>query len=85
MATFRKRNNKWHVQIRRKHHPSMTKTFLSKKVAQKWIRGTESKIDQGCLIQSNAHSSITLKQLILRYMVEVLVKKKSCCNEMIIL
>ena len=85
MATFRKRNNKWHVQIRRKHHPSMTKTFLSKKVAQKWIRETESKIDQGCLIQSNAHSSITLKQLILRYMEEVLVKKKSCFNEMIIL
>ena len=85
MATIRKRNYKWHVQIRRKHHNSITKTFLSNMVAQKWIRETESKIDQGCLTKSNVYSSVTFKQLILRYMQEELVKKKSCYNETITL
>ena len=85
MATIRKRNYKWHVQVRRKHHLSITKTFISKGVAQKWIRETESKIDQGCLTQSNVDSSVTFKQLILRYMQEELIKKKSCYNETITL
>ena len=85
MATIRKRNYKWHVQVRRKHHPSITKTFISKGVAQKWIRETESKIDQGCLTQSNVNISVTFKQLILRYMQEELIKKKSCYNETITL
>ena len=30
MATFRRRNDKWHVQIRRKDYPSQTKSFQLK-------------------------------------------------------
>ena len=30
MATFRKRNDKWHVQVRRAGHPSQSKSFISK-------------------------------------------------------
>jgi len=35
MATIRKRNGKWHVQIRRYGYPSQNKTFISKKTAEK--------------------------------------------------
>ena len=37
MATLRKRNGKWHVQIRRNGYPSQNKTFISKKTAEKWM------------------------------------------------
>ena len=85
MATLRKRNDKWHVQIRRKDYPSQTKSFTSKKTAEKWIRETENRIDQGYLHQSTAKLSMTLKELIIRYIADVLVKKRGCLNEAIIL
>ena len=85
MATLRKRNDKWHVQIRRKDHPSRTKSFISKKTAEKWVRETENRIDQGYLHQSATKLSLTLKELIIRYVADVLVKKRGCVNETIIL
>ena len=85
MATLRKRKDKWHVQIRRKDYPSQTKSFISKKTAEKWIRETENRIDQGYLHQSPEKLSLTLKELIIRYIESVLVKKRGCVNETIIL
>jgi len=85
MATLRKRNDKWHVQIRRKDYPSQTKSFTSKKIALRWIRETENRIDQGSLHQSTTTLSVTLKELIIRYIADVLVKKRGCVNETIIL
>ena len=85
MATLRKRNDKWHVQIRRKDYPSQTKSFISKKTAEKWIRETENRIDKGYLHQSSEKLSLTLKELIIRYIANVLVKKRGCVNETIIL
>ena len=38
MGTLRRRNNKWHVQIRRKHYPSQTNTFNNKLAAVRWVR-----------------------------------------------
>ena len=76
MATVRKRNNKWHVQIRRKDYPSQTKSFTSKKIALRWIRETENKIDGGYIIQKNSTTNVSLRQLIHRYIKEVLPKKK---------
>jgi len=46
MGTLRRRNNKWHVQIRRKHYPSQTRTFNNKLAALRWIRNTEVKLEQ---------------------------------------
>ena len=85
MATLRKRNDKWHVQIRRKDYPSQTKSFISKKTAERWIRETENRIDQGYLHQSTTKLNRTLKELIFRYIESVLVKKRGCVNETIIL
>ena len=56
MATLRKRNDKWLVQIRRKDYPSQTKSFVLKKIAEKWIRKTENRIDKGYCIKALKNS-----------------------------
>ena len=81
MASIRKRNNKWQVQIRRKYYPLISRSFRTKTLAVKWIRETETKIDQGCLTQSSINNNFTLKQLIQRYMREELIKKRNGSNE----
>ena len=85
MATFRRRNDKWHVQIRRKDYPSQTKSFISKKSAERWVRETENRIDQGYLNQRATKLSCTLKELIFKYIENVILKKRGCVNETIIL
>ena len=49
MAAFRKRKDKWHVQIRKSGTTPLTKTFTHKKDAQQWANEIERKID-GCTI-----------------------------------
>ena len=85
MATFRKRNGKWHVQIRVKDYPSQTRTFISKKNAARWAREIENKIDQGNLFQSTTNRKITLRELAHRYIKEVLIHKRGKINETVIL
>ena len=85
MATLRKRNDKWHVQIRRKDYPFQTKSFISKKTAERWFRETENRIDQGYINHSTVKLTHMLKELIIRYIADVLVKKRGCVNETIIL
>jgi integrase len=47
MATFRRRGNKWHVQVRRRGALAATKSFASKLDAQIWARDLERQIDLG--------------------------------------
>ena len=49
MASIRKRNNKWQVQVRKKNYPLITQTFQSKQLALRWARKEESKFDDGYL------------------------------------
>jgi integrase len=53
MATYRKRGDKWHIQIRRTGHPNLTKTFDRKIDADRWVRRTERQIDVGELLISD--------------------------------
>jgi hypothetical protein len=41
MAAFRKRKDKWHVQIRKLGTAPLTKTFTHKKDAQQWANEIE--------------------------------------------
>ncbi len=50
MANFRKRNNGWQAQIRKKGLPSITKTFTQRKDALAWANTIESEIDRGIYI-----------------------------------
>ena len=42
MASIRRRNGRYHVQIRKNGYPSVTKTFIHLKTAQKWASGVEA-------------------------------------------
>ena len=83
MASFRRRNSKWQVQIRRKNFPLLTQTFQSKQLARRWVRKQEAKLDDGYYVVNNKHCS--LKELIYRYIEEILPKKRVGINEAIIL
>ena len=68
MATYRKRNNKWHVQVRRAGHPSQSKSFISKTDAHKWVRQIEGEMDKAILpVDTRILEQLTLADLIKRY------------------
>ena len=74
MAGYRKRNGKWEVRIRRNNSKNLSKTFINKEDAQRWAREQESKLDKGIFEDLTAANNILLKDLINRYIKEVVVK-----------
>jgi len=86
MATFRKRNGKWQVQIRRSDHPPLSRSFISKEDARIWSRDIESRIDRGENLIWQAYSKVnTFGDLITKYMIEVSPHKRSGKTELIVL
>ena len=69
MATFRKRNGKWHVQIRKAGCPQITKSFTQKKDAQLWANKLELKIE--------AHGSIPIYEDHLKTLGDILSRYKN--------
>ncbi len=86
MASIRKRTGKWQVQIRRKGHPLISRSFFKKTDAEEWARHTETLLDRGDLPASpRALDGHTLRGIIERYRDEVSVKKLSHNTEKYIL
>lgn len=81
MATIRKIRGKWQAIIRKKNHPHIAKTFISKHEADRWARESELKIERGLYRDLDEAHRTTLKELLQRYANEVSVKKKSAKNE----
>ena len=82
MATIRKRNGKWHVQVRRAGHPNQTKTFLSKPDAQKWGRLLEAELDKAVLpYDPKQLEQITVADLLTRYRDTVTPDKRGAASE----
>ena len=82
MASFRKRNGRWQVQVRRKGSPSVSRTFQSKADARVWARMMEAKIDADELPTNHRDlKTITLAKLIIRYRDEVTPVKRSATQE----
>ncbi len=78
MASYRKRGSVWHVQIRRKGHPSLTKTFISKADADRWVRRIERGIDLGeGFIHAGVTQATLLCELLERYRDTVSIHKLS--------
>ena len=68
MATIRKKIEKWHVQVRRKGCPQLTRTFLRKTDAIQWANHTEAEVDRGALhLESRSLYLLTVSDLITRY------------------
>jgi integrase len=86
MASIRKRNGKFQVQIRRTGYPTISKSFAQKKDAQEWARLREIELDRDELAPCRRNlSTIKLRDLVLRYMSEVLPEKRSQEVETIVL
>lgn len=86
MASIRSRGNKYHVQVRRRGLPSLTKSFLSKRDAEAWARQKEVQADRGELGPNRkALDGITLGCLVKRYKQEVVPAKKGAEIERIVL
>lgn len=82
MATIRKRGNKYHVQIRKQGHPTLTETFTTKASAQTWAKKVESEIERGVFLDLSAAKQTLLSTILIRYESEVLPQKKGYLREL---
>jgi len=77
MATFMKRGNKWHVQIRRSGKPTQTRSFTHKSDAEAWAKETERLIDNGGLVDLSKLKELTAGDLLTRYRNTITPSKRS--------
>lgn len=86
MATIRKRGDRYHVQVRRKGFPTITKTFPFLSDAKEWARHIERQADRAELGPNRKSlETITLADLVRRYRDTVLPNKKGGAFETIML
>lgn len=71
MASFSYRGNRWQVRVRRKGHPTETRSFATRQDAEKWARALEADMDRGAYLPLGEAQRITLGDLIERYLIEV--------------
>ena len=76
MATIRRRNGRYHVQVRRKGFPPITSTFSRLTVARRWIASIEADIENKTYIDYSEAETTTLNDLLNRYETEILPSKK---------
>jgi len=75
MASFRKRNGLWQVQIRRIHAGSTSKSFHRKSDAERWAIQQEALMQTGQWSRSKP-SDYSLKEMMERYLAEVTPSKR---------
>lgn len=82
MATIRKKGDmQWHVQVRRKGFPVVTKTFISRADAELWGQTIESEMGRGVFVDRTEAESTTLLTALARYEAEVTVRKDGSVQE----
>ncbi|MHB2207565.1 tyrosine-type recombinase/integrase [Methylobacterium sp. CM6257] len=73
MATIRKRNSKFQVQVRLKGSPSLTRTFATKTEAVRWARDVEGgKINRNNASTAEQTRKVTFGDLLERYYKDIL-------------
>ena len=71
MATITNRGNlQWRARVRRKGHPTVSKTFEKKSDAEAWARQMESEMDRGIFVSRKEAESTTLHEALDRYILE---------------
>ena len=77
MATIRKRNGKYQVQVRRQGCAPISKTFLKLDDAKAWARLTEVEADQvGLPVDPRVLTKTTVAMILERYRDDIVVKKR---------
>ncbi|WP_306121029.1 hypothetical protein [Roseitalea sp. MMSF_3504] len=78
MASIRKHRGKYQVQVRRRGHAPISRTFNQRRDAQQWARQMEVEADKGELVgDRQALETLTLREIVERYRDEITPKKKS--------
>ena len=78
MATIRQlKSGKWQVIIRKKNYPNLTKSFLSKGLASKWAKMTETQMEKRIFDDLSGAEGTTLRQLLIKYRDELVPTFKS--------
>lgn len=86
MASIRKRGDKWHVQVRRKHYPTQTRTFSRKGDAMAWATETERQVERrGLPTDPRMLDRLTVSDLVTRFRDNVVPLRRGRHNETIIL
>ena len=81
MGTIRQRNGKFQAQVRREGVRPISKTFLTKKDAEVWVRGIEARIDVG-EVNIAMPKLLALRDLLVRYADEITPQKKGKPQEL---
>lgn len=77
MGTIRSRGDyQFQAQVRRAGFPPQTKTFESRRDAEKWTRAVEREMDTGAFIPRDEATRTTIKDLAQRYREELLPKQR---------
>lgn len=71
MATFRNRVGKWQARVRHQGHAPITKSFVTLQDAEKWARSIEVELDKNTYCNTTLAEKTTFKDIIERYMREV--------------
>jgi integrase len=83
MATYIQRKNGWLVQIRRKGHDSICRTFNTKAEAERWALTIESEMGVGTYVDNRETLSTTLFDCFDRYAKEVVPLKKGAARDLV--
>ncbi|QYJ23449.1 site-specific integrase [Achromobacter sp. ES-001] len=71
MASIIQINGKWRAQVRKKGHPTQTKTFTTKALATRWATAIEAEIERGDFKDTKPLGVTTVGDLLDRYEREV--------------
>jgi integrase len=81
MATIRRRNSTWQVQVRRQRY-QLSRTFRLRADGELWARQVEAELDRGGLpVDSRVLRSHTFADLLKRYAAEVMPRKRGADRE----
>jgi len=83
MATICKRGKyQWQAKIRKKGYPQVSRTFYTKKDAEKWATEVESKMNNGLYMDMTEAQNTILHEALERYAREVTLTKKESSVEL---
>ncbi|WP_141194927.1 hypothetical protein [Maliponia aquimaris] len=82
MATLRNHNGKWQAQVRISGHAPVSKSFTSKRDAQRWASQVEKQLEGKALhVDLRMLDRTTMRDLLDRYRREVTVHKRGAASE----
>jgi len=81
MATFTQRKSGWYVQVRRKGHKTIGRTFNTKAEGERWALTVESSMGVGTYVDNRESLATTLSECLDRYENEIVPLKKGAERE----